>query len=37
VREHLGAAVDPIGAFRASGYTERIAAERAGGTAAAWA
>jgi L-rhamnose isomerase / sugar isomerase len=31
VREELGAAADPIGELRASGYTERMARERAGG------
>jgi L-rhamnose isomerase/sugar isomerase len=30
VREQLGAAADPIGAFRASGYAARMAAERGG-------
>jgi L-rhamnose isomerase/sugar isomerase len=36
VREDLGASADPIAAFRASGYAERAASERAHGTAAAW-
>ena len=36
VREQLGASHDPIGAFRASGYGERVAQARAHGTAAAW-
>jgi L-rhamnose isomerase/sugar isomerase len=36
VREGLGAAADPIGAFRASGYAERVAQARAHGKAAAW-
>jgi len=30
VREQLGAAADPIAAFRASGYAARMAAERGG-------
>ena len=36
VREELGAAVDPIVQFRASGYVERAAESRQNGTAAAW-
>jgi L-rhamnose isomerase/sugar isomerase len=36
VRESLGASADPIAAFRASGYAERVAGERAHGKAAAW-
>jgi L-rhamnose isomerase/sugar isomerase len=36
VRESLGASADPIGAFRSSGYAERVARERAHGRAAAW-
>jgi L-rhamnose isomerase/sugar isomerase len=36
VREALGASMDPIGAFRSSGYGERVAEARAQGTAAAW-
>jgi L-rhamnose isomerase / sugar isomerase len=36
VRDELGASGDPIGAFRASGYAERVAQARAHGTAAAW-
>jgi L-rhamnose isomerase/sugar isomerase len=36
VREALGASADPIGAFRSSGYRERVAEARAHGTAAAW-
>jgi L-rhamnose isomerase/sugar isomerase len=36
VRGDLGAAADPIGAFRSSGYGERVAQARAHGTAAAW-
>jgi L-rhamnose isomerase/sugar isomerase len=36
VREGLGASADPIDAFRASGYAERVAQARAHGQAAAW-
>ena len=36
VRVDLGASADPIAAFRADGYAERIAQARVGGTAAAW-
>ena len=36
VREQLGAAPDPITAFRASGYAERVAEARRDGKAAAW-
>ncbi|MDQ3547812.1 MAG: L-rhamnose isomerase [Chloroflexota bacterium] len=36
VRRDLGAEADPIGAFRASGYQERIAAERVGGAQMSW-
>jgi L-rhamnose isomerase/sugar isomerase len=36
VRDELGASGDPIGAFRASGYGDRVAQARAHGTAAAW-
>jgi L-rhamnose isomerase/sugar isomerase len=36
VREDLGAAADPIGAHRASGYADRAARARAHGQAAAW-
>jgi L-rhamnose isomerase/sugar isomerase len=35
VREQLGASADPIGAFRANGYTEQAAETRVG-KAAAW-
>jgi L-rhamnose isomerase / sugar isomerase len=35
VREKLGAAADPIGTLRASGYAERMARQRAGAPAAA--
>jgi L-rhamnose isomerase / sugar isomerase len=34
VREELGASADPLAAFRASGWTERAARERAGGRVA---
>jgi L-rhamnose isomerase/sugar isomerase len=33
VREELGAAADPVGELRASGYAQRVARERAGATA----
>lgn len=36
LREEQGLAPDPIAAFLASGYTERVAAERVGGTQAGW-
>ena len=36
VREDIGAAVDPIAAFRQSGYAERVAVERAEGVGAGW-
>ncbi|MDQ3328558.1 MAG: L-rhamnose isomerase [Chloroflexota bacterium] len=36
VREDLGASTDPIPAFRRSGYLNKIAAERIGGTPASW-
>jgi L-rhamnose isomerase/sugar isomerase len=36
VRVDLGASADPIGAFRADGYLERITQARVGGAAAAW-
>jgi L-rhamnose isomerase/sugar isomerase len=35
-REARGLPRDPIAAFRASGYLERIAADRVGGTQASW-
>ncbi|HEV7565676.1 MAG TPA: L-rhamnose isomerase [Microbacteriaceae bacterium] len=35
-REELGAAADPIAAFRADGYADRVAQARQHGTAAAW-
>ncbi|WP_156253032.1 L-rhamnose isomerase [Pseudactinotalea terrae] len=36
VRESKGLAGDPIAAFRASGYSEKVADERVGGTQASW-
>lgn len=36
VRESKGLAGDPIAAFRASGYAEKVADERVGGTQASW-
>jgi L-rhamnose isomerase/sugar isomerase len=36
VREDMGAAVDPIAAFKHSGYAERVAVERAEGVGAGW-
>jgi L-rhamnose isomerase/sugar isomerase len=36
VRSDLGASPDPVAAFRAGGYLERVAAGRVGGEAAAW-
>ncbi len=36
VRESMGAAVDPIAAFKRSGYAERVAKERAEGVGAGW-
>ena len=36
VREGLGAAADPIAAFRVDGYADRVAQARQHGTAAAW-
>ncbi len=35
-REGMGAAADPLAAYRASGYQETIERERAGGTAMSW-
>jgi L-rhamnose isomerase / sugar isomerase len=35
-REGLGASADPIGAFRQSGYLERVVEERKGGVQAGW-
>ena len=36
IRQSKGLAADPIGAFKASGYLEKIAAQRVGGTQASW-
>src|SRR5919112_1054778 len=36
VRESMGAAVDPISAFKQSGYAERVAEERVEGVGAGW-
>jgi L-rhamnose isomerase / sugar isomerase len=36
VREELAASADPIAAFRAGGYADRVAQARVHGTAAAW-
>ncbi|MFJ1596591.1 L-rhamnose isomerase [Streptomyces sp. NPDC088261] len=36
VRTELGADADPVAAYHASGYGEKIVAERVGGTAAGW-
>jgi L-rhamnose isomerase/sugar isomerase len=36
MREDLGLDPDPLGAYRRSGYAERIVAERVGGQAAGW-
>lgn len=36
VREDLGAAADPMAAFQASGYAERVAEERGKGSGAGW-
>ena len=36
LREEMGLAPDPVRAYLASGYAEKIAAERIGGTAAGW-
>jgi L-rhamnose isomerase/sugar isomerase len=35
-REELGASPDPIAAFKASGYLEKVAAERVGGKQMSW-
>jgi L-rhamnose isomerase/sugar isomerase len=35
-REARGLPRDPVAAFKASGYAERVAAERVGGTQAGW-
>ena len=36
VREGMGAAADPLAAYAASGYQERIERERVGGTPMGW-
>ena len=36
LREEMGLAPDPVKAYLAAGYAEKIIAERAGGTAAGW-
>jgi L-rhamnose isomerase/sugar isomerase len=36
VREEMGLAPDPIAAYKASGYYEKVVAERVGGTQAGW-
>ncbi|MGQ4513295.1 L-rhamnose isomerase [Streptomyces sp. DW26H14] len=36
VRDELGADADPVGAYRASGYGQKIVADRVGGTQAGW-
>ncbi|MDQ3943404.1 MAG: sugar isomerase, partial [Actinomycetota bacterium] len=36
VREDMGAAANPIAAFKQSGYAERVAVERAEGVGAGW-
>ena len=36
VREDAGLHPDPLAGYAASGYAERIVAERVGGTAAGW-
>ena len=36
LRESQGLDPDPIGAYKASGYAEKIVAERVGGTQAGW-
>jgi len=36
LREDLGLDPDPLGAFRRSGYAEKVREERVGGTAAGW-
>ena len=36
LREEMGLAPDPVRAYLASGYAEKIVAERVGGTAAGW-
>jgi L-rhamnose isomerase / sugar isomerase len=36
LREEMGLVPDPVAAYRASGYAEKIVSERIGGTAAGW-
>jgi L-rhamnose isomerase/sugar isomerase len=36
LRQEMGLDPDPMGAYARSGYAERIAAERVGGTQAGW-
>jgi L-rhamnose isomerase/sugar isomerase len=36
LRQEMGLAPDPVAAYLASGYADRIVAERVGGTAAGW-
>ena len=36
LRSEQGLDPDPVGAYRRSGYQDRIAAERVGGTQAGW-
>ncbi|MGH3164992.1 MAG: L-rhamnose isomerase, partial [Trebonia sp.] len=36
LREEMGLAPDPVSAYLASGYSEKIASERTGGTPAGW-
>ena len=36
LREEMGLAPDPVAAYLASGYGEKIVAERIGGTPAGW-
>ena len=36
LRQDMGLDPDPVAAYLASGYTEKVTATRAGGTAAGW-
>jgi L-rhamnose isomerase/sugar isomerase len=36
LRQEMGLDPDPVAAYLASGYTEKVTAERVGGTAAGW-
>jgi L-rhamnose isomerase / sugar isomerase len=36
LRDDMGLDPDPIGAYKRSGYLERVKAERRGGSAAGW-